>query len=137
MVEQFLSDTSLSSFALARDASGVTFGSPGAPNRDNSFYDDSRLTNFVTLGDVVPMLSSESFFGALAAPGEEKSLYEKSLAVALAVKGGLTDPLATATEIVGGEAGVLVSRDGVTYTMVNTGEYTINLGFKFQVQRLI
>ncbi|MEI4235245.1 CARDB domain-containing protein, partial [Roseovarius sp. D22-M7] len=130
MVEELMADSSLSAYSLARDASGVTFGSPGSPNRDNPNFDDSKLTNFVTLGDVVPMLSSESFFDTLAAPGEEKNLYEKSLAVALTVKGAVgnkAEALTTATEIVGGEAGVLVSRDGTTVTMVNTDSYTINV----------
>ncbi|MDJ0626610.1 MAG: peptidoglycan DD-metalloendopeptidase family protein, partial [Rhodobacter sp.] len=117
--------------ALLNDAWGVTFGSPGS---SAVVENDARLINFVTIGDPIAMLHSESLFGLEAPSGDWQDRVKGLLEAALVVEKALSNPLGAGAQLFSEvgltEANQFLSRDGTTVTMLPRSEDSLVLDFE-------
>ena len=132
LVEELFSDPEFQSHRLVAEATGVTFGSPGSPK----IAQTSRIVNFVTLGDPVPMLHSEDFFG-LTPEAESKAEFAISaIATPLNFLDGVPTTVpdgndSTALEVATSIAENIVAlpaREGVSITMLRTADNFLGSG---------
>jgi Ca2+-binding RTX toxin-like protein len=113
LVEEFFASDEFTSSPLARNAYGVTFGSPGSP-RDA--IDDSRLLNFVNMGDPVAALHSDDLFGFVF--DDSKSADVAQLSVEL-LTAAVSDPRDTVAALTNELIGAPPSREGTTIIMAD------------------
>jgi Ca2+-binding RTX toxin-like protein len=124
LTEQMLADPDIVATRLGAEATGVTFGSPGSPERAQT----DRIVNFVTLGDPVSMLHSGDFFG-IEPEEEAKAEFAISLiatplnfidAVPTTVPDSDRSPALEAAADIVENIVSMPSRDGVSITMLRT-----------------
>jgi hypothetical protein len=131
LTEFMLADEGLSDFTLMDDATGVTFGSPGSP--DKSLTD--RIINFTTLGDPVAMLHAGDFFGIEPKAEDAAKLSQSTLSYALAAVDGVDAVVKevgdTAAEELSGDLlesfDQRPSREGINVTMLRTADNVFDI----------
>jgi len=131
LTEFMLADEGLSDFTLIDNATGVTFGSPGSP--DKSLTD--RIINFTTLGDPVAMLHAGDFFGIETKAEDAAKLSLATLSYALAAMDGVDAVVRevgkTAAEELSedilGAFSQRPSREGINVTMLRTSDNVFDI----------
>ena len=126
LTEFMLADEQLSPYRLIDGATGVTFGSPGSPDRSLT----DRIINFTTLGDPVAMLHAGDFFGIEAKSEDVAGLSVSTLGFALAAVDGVDAVVKevgkTAAEELAGDIlesfDQRPSREGINVTMLRTAD---------------